>query len=125
MNGSIASVEQTVFDEEKVHAPTFQNYLRAQNLALVVNRNSTRRDAADKQQPYNLKVAWSNTQTLGIGGKIYDIGWVQIMQADAIRAFTQSSNPRPRRSQAAATCQCLCTMRSARCRQCRAHRVAR
>ncbi|MEO8613621.1 MAG: Calx-beta domain-containing protein [Luteolibacter sp.] len=89
----IPSVEQAVFDEEGVHAPTLQNYLRAQNLALVVNRDSTRRDAADKQQPFNLKVATSPTQTLGASGKIYDIGWMQIMQADALRGFTLSSDP--------------------------------
>ena len=89
----IPSVEQAVFDEEGVHAPTLQNYLRAQNLALVVNRDSTRRDAADKQQPFNLKVATSTTQTLGASGKIYDIGWMQIMQADALRAFTLSNDP--------------------------------
>jgi hypothetical protein len=81
-------VEQTVFNEEGVHAPTFQNYLRAHDLALIVNRNSTRRDAADKQQPFNLKVAWSATQTLGATGKIYDAGWMQIFQADALRAYT-------------------------------------
>lgn len=88
----IASVEQTVFDEEGVHAPTFQGYLRSRNLAVAVNRNSTRRDAADKQQPFNLKVATSSTQTLGAAGKIYDIGWLQILQADAVRGFTLSAN---------------------------------
>ncbi|MEY4489817.1 MAG: hypothetical protein RIQ79_2325 [Verrucomicrobiota bacterium] len=92
LNSSIASVEQTVFDEEGVHAPTLQNYLRTNNLAMVVNRDSTRRDAADKQQPFNLKVSWSATQTTGASGKLYDIGWVQILQADAIRGFTLSSN---------------------------------
>ena len=90
----IASVEQTVFDEEKVHAPTFQNDLRNRGLALIANRDSTRRDAADKQQPYNLKVSWSSHQTIGAPGKIYDIGWVQIYQADAIRAYTHDgANP--------------------------------
>lgn len=85
---SIASVEQSVFDEEGVHAPTFQNYLRARDLAVVINRNSTHRDAADKQQPFNLKVSWSSTQTIGTTGKIYDIGWLQVLQADAIRGYT-------------------------------------
>ncbi len=94
LTSSIASVEQTVFDEEKVHAPTFQNYLRANNYALFVNRDSTRRDAADKQQPFNLKVAWSTTQTIGAPGQIYDIGWVQLFQTDAVRAYTHDgANP--------------------------------
>ena len=89
----IASVEQTVFDEVGVHAPTLQNYLKSRNLALLVSRNSTRRDAADRQQPYNLKVAWSNTQTLGavipgVTQKIYDIGWMQFLQADGLRGYT-------------------------------------
>ncbi len=93
LTDGIASVEQSVFDEEGVHAPTLQSYLRANNLAMVVNRNSTRRDAADKQQPFNLKVAGSTTQTTGTSGRIYDIGWLQLLQADAIRGFTLSANP--------------------------------
>ena len=93
LSSPIASVEQSVFDEVGVHAPTMQNYLKARNLALLINRNSTRRDAADKQQPYNLKVTWSNTQTLGavISGvtqRIYDIGWMQFLQADGLRGYT-------------------------------------
>jgi hypothetical protein len=93
---SIPAVEQTVFDEVGVHAPTMQNYLKARNLALLVSRDSTRRDSADKQQPYNLKVAWSATQTLGavvngVTQKVYDIGWMQFMQADAIRGYTLDS----------------------------------
>ena len=94
LTSSIASVEQAVFDEEGVHAPTFQHYLKQRDLAVMVNRDSTRRDAADKQQPFNLKVAWSSQQTLGATGKIYDIGWLQIMQADAIRGYTfNGANP--------------------------------
>ncbi len=99
LTSPIAAVEQSVFDEEKVHAPTYQNYLRTNNLALVTGRDVTRRDAADKQQPYNLKVSWSATQTLGavipsVPQKIYDVGWMQIFQADAIRAYTHDgTNP--------------------------------
>ncbi|MEO5916839.1 MAG: Calx-beta domain-containing protein [Luteolibacter sp.] len=94
---TIPSVEQSVFDEVGVHAPTLQNYLRSKNLALLVNRDSTRRDSADKQQPYNLKVAWSNTQTLGaviptVPQKIYDIGWMQFIQADGLRGYTLDGN---------------------------------
>lgn len=97
LNSAIASVEQGVFDTVGVHAPTFQNYLKARNLAVVVNRNSTHRDAADKQQPFNLKVSWSSTQTLSstyqAGDKIYDIGFLQLLQADAIRGYQPSSLP--------------------------------
>ncbi|MEP6664694.1 MAG: hypothetical protein ABJC04_13640, partial [Verrucomicrobiota bacterium] len=45
---------------------------------------------ADKQQPYNLKVAWptSTTKTTNTSGKIYDIGYLQLLQADQIRGLT-------------------------------------
>ncbi len=97
LTNSIAAVEQTVFDEELVHAPTFQNYLKAHDLAVVVNRNSTRRDFADKQQPFNLRVAWTNPQTgtqlktlsasYVATDKIYDIGFLQLFQSDAVRGY--------------------------------------
>ena len=97
LNSAIASVEQGVFDSVGVHAPTFQNYLKTRNLAVVVNRNSTHRDAADKQQPFNLKVSWSSTQTLAStyqnGDKIYDIGYLQILQSDAIRGYQPAGLP--------------------------------
>ncbi len=99
LGSPIAAIEQGIFDEVGVHAPTLQNYLRGKNLALLVNRDSTRRDAADKQQPYNLKVSWSPKQTLGavipgVPQKIYDIGWFQFLQADGIRGYTlDSTNP--------------------------------
>ncbi len=88
--GTISGIENQVFTEEGVDVPTFQKYLRTQNAALIVSRNVTRRDKADKQQPFNLKVAWptSTTQTVGATGKIYDIGYLQIMQADALRGLT-------------------------------------
>ncbi|MEO5804868.1 MAG: hypothetical protein ABIR24_15195, partial [Verrucomicrobiota bacterium] len=58
------------------------------------------RDRADKQQPYNLKVAWptSTTKTTNTSGKIYDIGYLQLLQADQIRGLTYGgSSPIPGR----------------------------
>jgi hypothetical protein len=98
VTSSVAGLEQQVFNEEGVDIPTFKNYLRTRNQALVVNRNSTMRDRADRQQPFNLKVAWSATQTIGAAGKIYDIGWLQVMQADGLRGLTMGgANPIPGR----------------------------
>ncbi len=79
--------EQQVFAEEGVSVPAFQNYLRANGLALVVSRNVTTRDHADRQQPFNLRVAGTATQTTGATGKIYDIAAVQFFQGDQIRGF--------------------------------------
>lgn len=65
----------------------FQASLKASGLALVVSRNVTTRDHADRQQPFNLHVAGSAAQTLGAGGKIYDVSHLQFFQADQIRGY--------------------------------------
>src|SRR5882724_5559119 len=85
---SVQTIEGQVFTEEGVDLPTFQNYLRTNNLALVVSRNTTARDHADRQQPFNLRVGWpGGVQTLGTNGTIYTIGFLQLMQADLLRGF--------------------------------------
>ena len=79
--------EQNVFAEEGVSVSAFQDYLRTNGLALLVSRNLTTRDHADRQQPFNLHVAGSTTRTVGAGGKIYDIAGLQFFQGDQIRGF--------------------------------------
>ncbi len=93
VNG-VASIEAQVFTEEGVDLPTFQSFLRRKNLALVVSRNVSTRDGADRQQPFNLKVTTSGStvQTLGsgyaVGDKIYGVGFLQFLQADQLRGLT-------------------------------------
>ncbi len=83
----VAPIEQQVFAEEGVDLPTFQADLQARELALVVSRNVTARDAADKQQPYNLRIP-GGVQTLGTNsGRIYDITHLQFLQADYRRGY--------------------------------------
>src|ERR1051326_5314328 len=93
----VNSTEQQVFDEEGVDVSLFQKYLRVNNLALVVSHNVTRRDHADRQQPFNLRVAgttnvtWGPTNVAALGTnapKLYDIGHIQFIQADQRRGFT-------------------------------------
>lgn len=81
-------IEQQVFASEGVDLAAFQADLAARGLALVVSRNVTARDAADKQQPYNLRVPGGIAQTLGATGKVYDITHLQYMQADFLRGYT-------------------------------------
>lgn len=80
----LPATETAVFQAEGVDVALFQRYLRLHNLALIVSRNVTSRDQADRQQPFNLNVP-GGTQTLGASGKIYDISQFQIFQADMIR----------------------------------------
>ena len=47
----------------------------------------TTRDSSDHQQPFNLQVAGTSHETIGKPGKIYDIAWLQLFQADQLRSF--------------------------------------
>jgi hypothetical protein len=102
---SVAPTEAQVFVSEGVPIPEFQSWLRSNNLALLVSRNVTRRDRADREQPFNLRVPFAGgTQTIatnGAGnntGKTYDIGYIQFLQADQLRGLTfGTTNPVPGR----------------------------
>ena len=79
--------ELAAFAAAKVDVNTFQQYLRAHELALLVSRDVTTRDHADHLQPFNLHVAGSTHQTIGAPGKIYDIAFQQFFQADQLRSL--------------------------------------
>jgi len=74
---------------------TFQNYLRTHQLALIVSRDVTTRDHADHQQPFNLQIAGTSHQTIGAPGKIYDIAWLQLFQADQLRGLNYGNPANP------------------------------
>ncbi len=86
-----------VFDQVGVTLDEFKAYLRQSELALIVSNNVTTRDGADRQQPFNLRVTGTATQTVGAGGKVYDISHLQLLQADQIRGIGGTANPRPGR----------------------------
>jgi hypothetical protein len=83
----IAAPELAAFAAAGVDVATFQNYLRIHELALIVSRDVTTRDHADHQQPFNLQITASGHETLGAGGKIYDISYLQLFQADQLRGL--------------------------------------
>lgn len=84
--------EAQIFAEEGVGVQEMEQFLRSQNLALIVTRNVTSRDRADEQQPYNLRVP-GGTQTMGSGGTIYEIASLQFFQGDLIRGMGGASDP--------------------------------
>jgi hypothetical protein len=98
LTAAVADVEARVLAEEGVDVPVLQSWLRSNNLALVISRNVTARDRADREQPFNLRVP-GGTQTLGTNtGRIYDIAYLQFMQADQLRGLTfGTTNPVPGR----------------------------
>lgn len=89
--------EQQVLAEENINVADLVAYMRRNNLALVVSRNVTTRDYNDRQQPFNLRVAGTQTQTIAAPGKIYGVAHIQFFQADQIRGLGGTEDPRPGR----------------------------
>jgi len=86
--------EQAAFAAENVDVETFRRYLRANGLALLVVRNATTRDRADRQQPFNLRVPGGAQTTAAGGGQLYDIAHMQFFQGDQIRGLGGTATPR-------------------------------
>ena len=78
-NSTVAAVEQ---------------FLKDNDLALIVSRNITSRDRHDRQQPFNLRVTDSSTQTIGDNGILYDVSFMQLFQADQIRGISDDPGRR-------------------------------
>ncbi len=88
---AVDPIEAKVFVDEGVPLSDFQGWLRLNELALVVSRDVTARDRADRHQPFNLRVP-GGVQTLGTNtGKIYDISFIQFLQADQLRGLTYAT----------------------------------
>jgi hypothetical protein len=92
----VPAPELAAFAAAKVDVGQFQNYLRTHQLALIVSRDVTTRDHADHQQPFNLRVAGTGHQTIGATGKIYDLAWLQLFQADQLRSLNYGYINTPR-----------------------------
>jgi len=92
---ALEAPEISIFNTVGISPASFQSYLAANNLAVIVSRNVTTRDKADRQQPFNLHVAGSSTQTTDGGvGKVYDIAHLQLFQGDLIRGLGGVDTPR-------------------------------
>lgn len=81
--------ERAVFAEESVSESDLRTWLIDHNLALIVTRDQTSRDQADRQQPFNLQVP-GGKRTLArtfSGGRVYDIVHFQVLQGDMVRAY--------------------------------------
>lgn len=93
VEGSLESPERSILSEEGIDESALRAWMKARNLALIVTRNQTSRDRADRQQPFNLQVP-GGVKKVGNGGKVYDISHYQILQADQIRGYTGGTGRR-------------------------------
>jgi mono/diheme cytochrome c family protein len=83
--------EKSVFTEEAVDETALRNWLKTNDLAMIVTRNQTSRDRADFMQPFNLQVPGGVKTVSPKGGRVYDISHYQILQADQIRGYNNYS----------------------------------
>lgn len=88
--------EAAAFDTAGVSLATFRQWLSARGLGVIVVRDATARDQADRQQPFNLRVP-DGIQTGSGNGAIHDIAYMQFLQADQIRGIGGSASPSPGR----------------------------
>jgi hypothetical protein len=93
----VGAPERAAFAAAEVEVDVFQDYLRTHELALIVSRDVTTRDHADRQQPFNLRVSGTSHQTTGASGKIYDVAWMQLFQADQLRSLNYGTPGDPGR----------------------------
>ncbi len=89
---TLPAPEQQVFNDEGVNVAAFQDYLRQNELALMVSRNVTLRDKADLDQPYNLRIR-GGASAVPSPGKVYDVSHLQFYQADQIRGIGGTTSP--------------------------------
>jgi len=82
-----------VLSEEMVSEAALREWMKARDLALVVVRNQTSRDRADRQQPFNLQVPGGVKTTNG-NGRLYEISHFQIFQGNQIRGYTAHNRGR-------------------------------
>ncbi len=80
--------EANVFADVGVDVEAMRAFLRDNDLALIVSRNVTTRDEADRQQPYNLRIAGTSTSTTGASSqRLYDVAFMQLFENKLIRSY--------------------------------------
>lgn len=85
---ALENPESSVFQEEQVSQTDLQNWLKKNNLALIITRDQTSRDEADLSQPFNLQVTGGKkTVSSSIAGRTYPISSFQIFEASLIRGY--------------------------------------
>jgi hypothetical protein len=87
LRAPLPAAESAVFARAGVDVAQFTEWMRRNNLALSVTRNVTTRDAADRQQPFNLRVPGGVQSSSGTGA-VYDVRYMQYFQGDQIRGLT-------------------------------------
>lgn len=89
-SATLSSTETQVFADAGVSVSDFKNYIKRKGLSLIICRDVTSREKKDVQQPSNLRVTGTSKRTIGASGKVYDVSYMQVFQADLIRALREN-----------------------------------
>ncbi len=84
----LPAIEQNVLAEElggQDGIDALRAYLVANDLALITSRDVTVR--ADREQDFNLKIAWSDHQTKAPGSTPKQLGYLQLFEGQQLRGF--------------------------------------
>ncbi len=96
--------EQQILQTRGVSESALRDYLASKDLALIVSRNVTSRDEADRQQPFHLRVdhptATGTAFTQGngrcdpveAGSCLYDIRYMQIFENKLVRGYEKRAS---------------------------------
>ena len=93
---ALPSQESSIFSDLGLSPDKLRAWMASHEVALIVSRDVTQRDAADRNQPYNLRVASGASSTVG-SGKVYDVTHMQMFQADLLRGYGDAGSPLPGR----------------------------
>lgn len=86
---TLEAPETKMFEQAGVSVTALKNWLRENDLALVVSRNVTSRDDADEQQPFSLTVPGGTGSKVGAGPH-YEVSGIEFFQGDYVRGYTAS-----------------------------------
>jgi hypothetical protein len=87
--------EASMYIRNGVSPSGLQTWLQTQNKALMVVRNITTRDAADRQQPFSLQVANGGVSSLVPGVTAKTVERVQFFQGQYLRAYSGNAVSAP------------------------------
>lgn len=94
----IPEIERNVFASIGVNIDEFTHFLKQNDLALIISRNITKRDSADKQQPFNLFVQTEQGEGAATNGSDtanrYGVKFLELLQSDMLRGYEKGPGRR-------------------------------
>ncbi len=88
----LSEQELARFNQADVDVEVLRDWMVERELGLITVRDTTARDDADLQQPFNLRVPGGRETSTG-SGTVYDITAMQLLQGDQVRGYGGVDTP--------------------------------